>query len=68
MSKTLKFKTFCFELYKNEKGLTGLQTQELFEKYRVFEYIGAFYEPLHTTGEKYLLDDLNNYIEARQAV
>ena len=35
MSKTLQFKTFCFELYKAEKGMTGFMTQELFEKYKV---------------------------------
>ena len=66
MSKTLQFKTFCFEMYKVEKGLTGLKTQELFEEYKVFEYLDDFFDVLHTTGHKYLIKDIDLYIEARK--
>lgn len=66
MSKTLQFKTFCFEMYKAEKSMTGLETQELFEKYKVFEYLDTFYDVLHTTGNKYIINDIDLYIEARQ--
>ena len=65
MSNTLKFKTFCFEMYKAEKGMTGIMTQQLFEKYKVFEYLDTFYEVLHTTGDKYIINDIDLYIEAR---
>ncbi len=50
ISKTLKFKAFCFEMYKLEKGLSGLKTQEFFKKYKVFEYFDSFYDVLHTMG------------------
>ncbi len=65
MSETLKFKAFCFEMYKAEKGLTGIKTQELFEKYKVFEYLDKFYDVLHTTGHRYIINDIDSYIEAR---
>ncbi len=65
MSKTLKFKMFCFEMYKAEKNMTGIMTQELFEKYKVFEYLDTFYDVLHTTGHKYLINDIDLYIEVR---
>ena len=52
MSKTLQFKTFCFEMYKAEKGITGILTQEL-------------YDVLHTTGQRYIINDIDLYIEAR---
>ena len=65
MSETLKFKTFCFEMYKAEKDMPGIKVQELFEKYKVFEYLDAFYEVLHTTGPKYIINDIDLYIEAR---
>lgn len=65
MSETLKFKAFCFEMYKSEKGLTGIKTQELFEKYNVFEYLDKFYDVLHTTGHRYIINDIDSYIEAR---
>lgn len=65
MSKTLEFKIFCFEMYKSEKNMTGAMAQELFEKYKVFEYIDTFYEVLHATGHRYIIDDIDLYIEAR---
>ena len=58
MSKTLQFKTFCFEMYKAEKGMTGIMTQELFEKYKVFDYLDTFYDVLHTKGHRYIIKDI----------
>ena len=66
MSETLKFKTFCFEIYKASKNMTGIETQELFEKYKVFEYLDTFYDVLHSTGDKYIVNDIDLYIEARR--
>ncbi len=68
MSKTLQFKAFCFEMYKAEKGMTGIMTQELFEKYKVFDYLDTFYEVLHTTGHRYIINDIDLYIEARKNI
>ena len=65
MSKTLQVKTFCFEMYKAAKGMTGIMVQELFEKYKVFDYLDTFYEVLHTTGYRYIIKDIDLYIEAR---
>ena len=66
MSKTLQFKAFCFEMYKAEKGLTGIITQELFEKYKVFEYLDTFYGVLHTTGHRYIINDIDSFIDSRK--
>lgn len=68
MSKTLRFKTFCFEMYKAEKQLTGIMTQELFEKYKVFEYLDKCYDVLHTFGHKHLIIDIDEYIEIRKNI
>ena len=38
---------------------------ELFEKYKVFEYLDKFYDVLHTTGHRYIINDIDSYIEAR---
>lgn len=66
MSETLQFKTFCFEMYKAEKGMTGVTAQELFEKYKVFEYLDTFYGVLHSTGHRYIIEDIDIYIKSRQ--
>ena len=57
---------YCAEQYKNAKGLTGRQLSELFTKYDVWEYIYSCFEALHTTGDDYIMDDIDLYIEARQ--
>jgi len=39
---------------------------ELFNKYSVLEYIKEFYEVLHTTGTRYIVNDIDIYISSRQ--
>ena len=66
MSKELPFLILCIEEYKNQKGMTGKEVLELFNRYSVCEYIKSFYEVLHTTGTQYILNDIDLYIESRQ--
>lgn len=68
MDDRLDFLVYCIENYKNANGLKGRETIELFNKYRVIDYINASYEALHTTGRNYIVDDLNIYINARKLV
>lgn len=67
MSKEGKFLVFCIEQYKSAKNLTGRQVAELFKKYEVSEYIVSCFEALHTTGTNYIIEDIDLFIEARQA-
>lgn len=39
---------------------------QLFEKYNVCEYIMSCYGALNTTGENYIINDIDLYIKARQ--
>ena len=66
MSSQGKFMIFCAEQYKHVKQLNGKQLDELFQKYRVWDYLYACYEALHTTVTNYLRDVIDLYIEARQ--
>ena len=67
MSKEGNFLIYCTEQYKSAKDLTGRQISELSTKYRVWDYIFSCFEALHTTGEKYIVEDIDLYIEARQS-
>lgn len=64
MKKELQFMIFCVEEYKNQKGMSGKEVMELFNKYSVCEYIKSFYEVLHTTGGKYIVRDIDLYISS----
>lgn len=66
MSRNGNFLVYCIEQYKSAKGLTGIQVSELFSKYSVWDYIYSCFEALHTTGENYIIEDIDLYIEARQ--
>ena len=68
MSHEIKFIVFCMESYKVHKALTGRQVCELFEKYGVYDYIREFYDVLHTTGYQYINNDIDIYLNARNAV
>ena len=68
MSKEMPFIVFCIEEYRRQKKMTGKAVIELFNKYSVCEYVESFYEALHTTGPKYIVNDIDLYIASRQAV
>ena len=68
MSKEMPFIVFCIEEYRRQKKLTGKAVIELFNKYSVCEYAESFYEAFHTTGPKYIVNDIDLYIASRQAV
>lgn len=66
MSRQGNFMIYCTERYKVAKNLTGRQVSELFTKYSVWDYVYSCFEALHTVGEKYIVEDIDLYIEARQ--
>lgn len=57
---------YCAEQYKLEKHLTGKQLAELFSKYQIWEYVYACYGALSTTGAKYIVNDIDLYVEAHK--
>lgn len=66
MSREGEFLVYCIEIYKSAKNLSGRQTIELFTKYDVINYVKSYFEALHTTGEKYIVNDIDEYIKSRQ--
>lgn len=66
MSKEGCFLVYCTEQYKMAKGLNGKQVSKLFTTYDVWNYIYSCFEALHTTGEKYIVNDIDEYIKERQ--
>ena len=66
MSKEGHFLIYCVEIYKNAKNLSGKQVAALFSKYGVWVYVYSCLEALHTTGEGYIIADIDAYIESRQ--
>jgi hypothetical protein len=66
MDKLLEFKVFCLESYKAVHNLSGQAAYDIFNKYRVFDYISSCFDVLHSTGRLYIVSDIDDYIAHRQ--
>lgn len=60
------FVVFCIEEYKEAKGISGDESFAIFEKYGVTDYLYDYYEPLHTQSSKWLIEEIDNFIEKRK--
>lgn len=60
------FVAFCIEEYAAAKGITGEQVLSLFAKYGLTEYLSKFYEPLHTQGRQWLIEEIDEFINIRK--
>ncbi|MCI9357484.1 MAG: DUF3791 domain-containing protein [Lachnospiraceae bacterium] len=65
MSEKGKFLIYCVEEYKWAKNLTGREVSALFTRYEIWDYIYSCFEALHTTGENYIIEDIDLYIQDR---
>ena len=68
VDKLLEFKVYYFEAYKFKYRLTGKECVNIFNKYKVFDYLNDYYDVLHTTSKEYVLDDIDIYINSRKKV
>ena len=68
MSQETRFTVFCMESYKVHRSLTGRQVAELFKKYGVYGYIREFFDVLHSMGYQSINQDIDMYLQKRNAV
>ncbi|SMB80486.1 Protein of unknown function [Desulfonispora thiosulfatigenes DSM 11270] len=66
MDKNINFIVFCLESYKQAHNLTGKDALKIFNDYKVFDYIKSFYDVLHSTGQDYIVEDIDEYIKSRR--
>ena len=66
MDITIDFTVFCLESYKQAHHLTGKAALKVFNDNKVFDYIQSFYDVLHSTGQDYIVEDIDLYINSRQ--
>lgn len=60
------FVIFCLEGYKLKNSLTGKEAYDIFDKYGIFDYLTKGYDVLHTQGEPYLMNDIEEIIKIRK--
>lgn len=47
-------------------NITGKAALKVFNKNKVFDYITSFYDVLHSTGQEYIVKDIDMYINSRR--
>ena len=57
---------FCIEEYGAAKGMTGEQVLDLFSQYGVTDYLSKCFEPLHTQGRQWLIEEIDEFIGIRK--
>jgi len=67
MDERLLFQVCCLEAVKRRLALTGKETEELFRKHSVYNYLDDGYDVLHTQDQEYMVDDIIDYIKHHQA-
>jgi len=66
MTNKMNYTIFCLESYKTAHNLTGKEVIDIFSRYNIIDYVKSFYDVLHSTGQEYIVDDIDKYISSRQ--
>ena len=67
MSEAGKFLIYCIEMYRRAKHIDGRAAYELFCSTGADDYIRRSYGALHTTGERYILADIEGFMSKAHA-
>lgn len=59
------FIAFCIEEYAAYKRMSGEEVLDMFTKYVVTDYLNKCFEPLHTQGRQWLIDEIDEFIAIR---
>ena len=63
MTKEVQFLIYCIERYRYHKQLSGEEAARFFEKYQLYDYIIRYFESLHTMGDLYIIQYIDDYIK-----
>ncbi len=64
MSEQGRFLIYCIEMYRRAKHISGRAAYELFRLTGADDYVRRCYGALHTTGERYIIEDIDGYVRS----
>ena len=59
----LSFKTFCIELYADQKSIPSSEVYSMFEKKGILKMLDEDYDVLHGHGFQYIINDIDEIME-----
>lgn len=60
------FVSFCIEQYAKAKNMNPEDVVNLFERYGIAEHFCEFYDVLHTQGQQWLIEEIDEMINRRR--
>jgi len=58
------FQLFCLESYRSTKNRPALEAFKAFKQLGVFHFLASGYEVLHTQSAKYIVSEIDQYIQS----
>jgi hypothetical protein len=68
MSEPGRFLIYCIEMYRRVKRISGRVAYDTFRSTGADDYVRQSYGALHTVGDRYILADIDDYIQAHGAM
>ena len=59
----LLFVSFCIEMYARRHGMNGGDVLRLFDEKGVCDFLVDCYDPLHSQGREYILDEIELFMK-----
>ena len=59
----LLFVSFCIEMYARRHCMDGGSVLRLFDEWGVCEFLVECYDPLHSQGREYILDEIELFMK-----
>lgn len=59
----LYFLSFCVEAYKMRHHMSGEDVMKLFDEKGVTQYLTRHYEVLHTQGERWIVEEIEEFLQ-----
>lgn len=66
MTNAGQFLIYCIQKYSQIKKIPGDEVVDLFEKYKLQDYILEYYELIQAQGDLAIADEIDEFIQVRQ--
>ena len=68
INEVLFMETRIFRAFCSKHNITAENGNMIFNLHKIWSYIEACYDMLHTNGDEYILDDIENQLRSQGAI
>lgn len=68
INEILFMETRIFRAFCTKHNITACEGNKIFSLHRIWNYIESCYDMLHTNGDEYILNDIENQLKNQRAI